>query len=99
MNEDMFDVVLAFAIDLYKQRFVSDGVNTENVVSSPLSIAAILSMIFAGVRGHTVDVMARVLRIEDAHYSRRFRAAHRTQRCSLRTSSTVRRLLGSSKST
>uniref|UniRef100_A0A131YLL2 Serpin B n=1 Tax=Rhipicephalus appendiculatus TaxID=34631 RepID=A0A131YLL2_RHIAP len=67
MTADASDAVLAFGIDFYKELLVKDGGNAENVVFSPFSIAAILSMTLAGARGQTAGEMASVLRIKDVH--------------------------------
>ncbi|SDT29319.1 serpin family protein [Jiangella sp. DSM 45060] len=51
-----------FGFDLVAQ--VGDG--TENIVTSPVSAAALLAMVLAGAGGPTADEMAAVLHLEDS---------------------------------
>ncbi|XP_075555042.1 iris-like isoform X2 [Dermacentor variabilis] len=62
MPVDLTTPISAFTIDLYKQLDSgSDG--TKNVVFSPFSIAAALSMTLAGAKDHTATEITNVLHI------------------------------------
>lgn len=69
MTADVSSAVLAFGIDLYKELLVNDGGNATNVVVSPFSIAAILSMTLAGARGHTAVEITDILRIKSVSHA------------------------------
>ncbi|XP_065291839.1 ipis-1-like [Dermacentor albipictus] len=57
------DSVLNFAVDLYHQ-LSPKGVHKENIVFSPFSISAALSMALGGARNRTAKEMSAVLRVD-----------------------------------
>ncbi|CAN7974650.1 unnamed protein product [Ixodes persulcatus] len=63
MASDLGDSLLRFSVDLYKTVKCEDG-GTGNVICSPFSIAAALSMTLAGARNNTAKQIFGVLRVE-----------------------------------
>ncbi|XP_037575864.1 leukocyte elastase inhibitor A isoform X1 [Dermacentor silvarum] len=72
VSADLTTAIVAFTIDLYKQ-LLSESDGTKNIVISPFSIAAALSMTLAGAKGHTAVEITNVLHTKDdmihAHFS------------------------------
>lgn len=63
MSLELNAAVSAFTVDLYKH-ILSDSGGTKNIVFSPFSIAAALSMTLAGAKQRTADEIANVLHIQ-----------------------------------
>lgn len=57
------DCLLNFSLDLYKKLLVKDA-RRDNVIYSPLSIAAALSMLLAGARNNTAKQLSTVLHVD-----------------------------------
>lgn len=64
MSAELTAALSAFTVDLYKQVLAKSG-RTKNIVVSPFSIAATLSMTLAGARERTADELANVLHVKD----------------------------------
>nr|XP_050037496.1 leukocyte elastase inhibitor-like [Dermacentor andersoni] len=64
MSADLTVALSAFTVDLYKQVLAKSG-GMKNIVVSPFSIAAALSMTLAGARQRTADEIASVLHTRD----------------------------------
>ncbi|KAL1435300.1 hypothetical protein MTO96_011213 [Rhipicephalus appendiculatus] len=62
MSADLTSAISTFTIDLYKQLLSESCGETKNIVVSPFSIAAALSMTLAGAKGNTAAEIANVLR-------------------------------------
>ncbi|KAH7941226.1 hypothetical protein HPB49_011146 [Dermacentor silvarum] len=62
------DSLLNFSVDLYKQLVSASG-SSENIICSPFSISAVLSMALAGARNTTAKQIADVLHVnsEEVH--------------------------------
>lgn len=71
MSADLTTAVLAFTIDLYRQ-LLSDSGGTSNIVVSPFSIAAALSMTLAGAKHSTADEIATVLHVKNDSIHKQF---------------------------
>ncbi|KAL1435304.1 hypothetical protein MTO96_011216 [Rhipicephalus appendiculatus] len=69
MSSELSAAISAFAVDLYKH-ILSENGGMKNIVVSPFSIAAALSMTLAGARQHTADEIVDVLHVKgDAVHS------------------------------
>ncbi|XP_037575866.1 leukocyte elastase inhibitor A isoform X2 [Dermacentor silvarum] len=64
MSVDLTTAIVAFTIDLYKQ-LLSESDGTKNIVVSPFSIAAALSMTLAGAKEHTATEITNALHTND----------------------------------
>lgn len=71
MSGDLTTAVLAFTIDLYKQ-LLSDSSGMSNIVVSPFSIAAALSMTLAGAKHSTANEIANALHVKDDSIHKQF---------------------------
>lgn len=73
MSADLTTAILAFTVDLYKQLLSGSGSETKNIIVSPFSIAAALSMTLAGAKERTAIEITNVLHTKDdmihAHFS------------------------------
>lgn len=58
---DLTTIISTFTIDLYKQLLSQSSIETENIVVSPFSIAAALSMTLAGAKENTATEIFSVL--------------------------------------
>ncbi|CAN8000386.1 unnamed protein product [Ixodes hexagonus] len=63
MSSDLGNSLLSFSVDLYKKLKCQDG-GTGNVICSPFSIAAALSMTLAGARHNTAKQISDALHVE-----------------------------------
>lgn len=61
MSADLTTAIVAFTLDLYKQLLSESPSETKNIVVSPFSIAAALSMTLAGAKGNTAAEITTVL--------------------------------------
>uniref|UniRef100_A0A0E9Y268 Serine protease inhibitor n=1 Tax=Amblyomma americanum TaxID=6943 RepID=A0A0E9Y268_AMBAM len=64
VSADLASAMFAFTVDLYKQ-LLSEGDRSRNLVFSPFSIAAALSMTLAGARQQTAQEIAIVMHTKD----------------------------------
>lgn len=73
MSTDLTTAIVAFTLDLYKQLLSESSSETKNIVVSPFSIAAALSMTLAGAKGNTAAEITNVLHTKDdmihAHFA------------------------------
>nr|QNV48484.1 serpin 10 [Rhipicephalus haemaphysaloides] len=73
MSADLTTAIVAFTLDLYKQLLSESPGETKNIVVSPFSIAAALSMTLAGAKGNTAAEITNVLHTKDdmihAHFA------------------------------
>lgn len=76
MSADLTTAIVAFTLDLYKQLLSESSGETKNIVVSPFSIAAALSMTLAGAKGNTAAEITNVLHTKDdmihAHFANFF---------------------------
>lgn len=72
----LWDILLTFSLDLYKKLVAKDA-QPDNVVYSPISIAAVLSMLRDGARSITVKQLSTALHVNspDTHLHELFCAA------------------------
>ncbi|KAH7972751.1 hypothetical protein HPB52_016626 [Rhipicephalus sanguineus] len=61
MSTDLTSAISTFTIDLYRQLLSDSCGETANIVVSPFSIAAALSMTLAGAKGNTATEITKVL--------------------------------------
>ncbi|KAK8775490.1 hypothetical protein V5799_031165 [Amblyomma americanum] len=67
-------MIVHFAVDLHRELLHSRQEKLDTVISSPFSIAAVLSMTLAGARGKTAEELLSVLRVKDDKVHENFAA-------------------------